>query len=222
LDGQERSTHLLGKAIPVDPGARRISVTAPGFLPFTQHINLLSQERRTLSIQLVPKLADGRAQTTPDREPDRATHPGSVPSRGSSLKPWVLLAEGTLSLGGLVLGVIEVSELAQSTRNRDRLLDEITSGNGNCLASSQMPHPACGRLADANANLDLLYTLSTVGFVSAGVGAAALVTTWIFWNDSAAATGAAKATANRALQAPIQVGVTRVPGGAVGGISGTF
>ncbi len=214
LDGAERSTRLLGRAIPVDPGGRRITVSAPGYQPFAKHINLLSKDRRTVRIRLVQKDDAQPAGASDDSNgrPEPANDQRLMSSSGVSAKTWVLIGEAALTLGGLGFGVYYTTEGSRLERERDSILEAIDTNMGSCAPNAVNRHPACGDLADTNDDITLAGGLSIAGYVTAGVGISALVATWVLWDDSAAA--------NPAAGGPL--GAIMLPGGGYATYRGQF
>lgn len=179
LDAKQLSAKLFGTSVPVDPGARRIRVTASGHVPFSQSINLLPKERRKLRVELV-------------REPPPDAAPGSVASdrtdsaprevsSSSATQVVVLAAEALITLGALGVGVGFTAEASSRERDRDNLLNSI--GMTSRCSGSSGEHPLCIDVRKADADARNARTVATLGYVGAGVGAAAFLVTWLVWPD---------------------------------------
>lgn len=222
LDGDERSPRLIGRPIPVDPGGRRISVSAPGYHPFAQHVNLLSKERRVLRIRLAEKASGGASQT------DAAQGDGAVqqdiesPGKGTSARTWVLIAEGALALGGAGLAAFYHTEHSTLQGNQQTLLADIPTGA--CVGDPASQHPNCPGLAEVNEDLDNANKLRIAGYVTAGVGLTALVTTLLVWDadseETATFSGSGRAGLPKAKPARLLVGGG--PSGVYGMVRGSF
>ena len=96
-----------------------------------------------------------------------------------------MIGESVLTAAGLGVGIgfaVARASAAESADSAKALVDKGAQGNP---AACAMPEGdvayACDDLSAALAHRDRASTLSTVGFVTAGVGAAALVSTWLFY-----------------------------------------
>ena len=96
------------------------------------------------------------------------------PPTGSSFKTIGMIASGAVAVIGLGVGVgfymkkQSAKDEAESIRNDNKL------GSSDC--SSGAKASACADLADANDRAESSRTISTIGFIGAGVGTAAFVT----------------------------------------------
>lgn len=179
LDGKQLSSQLFAAPIPVDPGLRRVEVAAPGHTAFTQAINMLPNERRSLRVQLVSKRV---AEPLPAPAQQPSTPPRHIKDDGVSAQVVVLATEALLTLGALGVGVGFTSEAASRDRDREALLRSI-SNEGGC-AAGEPQHGLCAEVRKADADAKNAREIATVGYAAAGVGAAAFIATWLLWPDN--------------------------------------
>ncbi len=178
IDGKRVSETLLGTAFPVDPGGRRIEVNAPGYEPFSIVVNLLPEERRQVRVELSQHEPDPVVTQPPkDRSPKTAPRKTS----GLSTQAIVLAGEALLTVGALAVGVGYSYEASSRERVRDQLVREIGDVSG--CAPGQTPHALCASVDRASADADTARQYATIGYVGAGVGAAAFLATWLLWPD---------------------------------------
>lgn len=182
LDGQRRSTQLLGHAIPLDPGTRRVEVIADGYEVFAHQVTLLPSEHQTLEVVLVPKETDTLAAAPMAGSPRETSDAREPTSSALSTKTYVMLAEAVVGAVGFGVGVafsIRADDLEQS---RATLADEL----GAATACGDSPVPRCERLSSLVDDVEEAQTIATAGYVTGAVGAAALVATWLLWPENEA------------------------------------
>jgi len=153
LDGTTVDRASLGQMQPIDPGKHAVKVTGDG-LQADETVVISAGEER------VVKLTLRRAQVTTAPEPDPPEpEPKAIPAAppqpdGSAQRTVGVLA---LIFGGVGLAVGTATGLMAASQEEDLQVD--------------CPRGACG--PDHHADLDqyrMLGTVSTVGFVTAGVG----------------------------------------------------
>lgn len=181
LDGKPLSTRLAGSPVPVNPGGRRVEVSAPGHVAFMQTINLLPEDRRELRVHLIPERAT--AETAPAAAGQVVfSPPDPRAARGPVTAQVVVLAtEALVTLGALGVGVGFTAEASSRERDRERLradLEEETS----CSGSN--PGALCAGVTQANLDARDARDIATVAYIGAAVGAAAFLTTWLLWPES--------------------------------------
>jgi hypothetical protein len=181
MDGTPVNAAALGVRRPADPGSHAIHASAPGYKgnDATVSVPVGGPVETTLTLEVDP---NATAATTPATTP---TTPGATPagmpdqppattSHGGSALPWIAFGVGG---AGLILGGI-TGALA---------LSKHSSLSGPC-GSGTCPSNESSDLSSYHT----LGTLSTVGFIVAGVGAAAGVTLLLVQpkaDSSPAATG---------------------------------
>jgi hypothetical protein len=174
-DGQVVGQAAYNTAVPVDPGAHRIEVSATGKKPFSSSVDVAASA--SVSVQ-IPKLENadpalpaggGAGDTAAGAGPTPATSSSAPaaatadigPSAGhSKALPYAL---GGLGVVGLAVGT--VFELKSRSANSDAL--KICPGDAACSQSDVDRH--AGLVSDAK-------TDQLIAIVGAGVGAAGLIT----------------------------------------------
>ncbi len=104
IDGEAFKTGLLGTAIKMNPGSRRIQVSAQGYEPVEQTVVLKDRERRTVRIALVAQASlsvtpPGAHVEPPPRQETLPDAPAPVPTKPEPASP------GKLTSTGLLLGI---------------------------------------------------------------------------------------------------------------------
>jgi hypothetical protein len=199
----------------LNPGAHQLKLSARGRSPFERSFTLkeaeevairaeLPEARSTLSGPALGPNAPARAaDAAPSRErPNPSAH-------RSSAKLYWLVGESVVTVAGLALGVgyavasASAHDRVQAAQSR---IDAAAPDNPGACSAPGMLSQACADLHSAIDDHDRDGTLSTIGFVAGGVGAAALVTTWLLYPHSASEGGQAS------LQPVIGLGALGVRG----------
>jgi hypothetical protein len=196
LDGKAYAPSELALATALDPGSHQLKISARGRSAFERSFSLKEGEQISIRAELPSgppesavrapgsSLSASPAQPVPSSAPvDSPKTAGTGP--GSSPKLYLLLGESAVTVAGLALGI--GYGLAESSA-RDRVqaaqgrIDQAAQDNtGACSTPGSSLGSACTDLRTAIDDHDRDATLSTVGFVAAGVGAAALLTTWLVY-----------------------------------------
>lgn len=195
LNGRQLARSILGRPAPVNPGKYHIVVTAPGYDPFVRDVTIKESERTRVAAELVRRTeASPAAAPTPtvqqergplDGAPPQTSEPHAGPGLEADLRTYVILGESLVTAAGLGLGIgflLAKDDAAERAREAQGDIGEgarcdSQSTDDDLLAS-------CRRLDDAVSDHDRARVLSTVGFVGAGVGAASIVLTVLFWPDT--------------------------------------
>ena len=181
-----------GTPVLLDPGRHRIIARAPGRRDFEMEITLVEGQTQTLEVSLAPP----RPIPALPRAPST-----SKPARDSAAlgaREIVLIGEATLTVAGLGTGIgfsVARSSASQRVERAQRLVDASTA-NGTSGCQEQSAPPACAELRSALDDHEEAARLATVGFVAAGVGAAATVLTWALWPSDRSAVTAGVDTRN--------------------------
>lgn len=197
LDGHPVSAAVFGRPIPENPGSHRLIVSAEGREPFTHDLTLSEGDAIVVTAVLpiakgAPSLAAAPAGAEVEPAADRAA-PQPAP-RSNRARTWVLVSEGAvtaISLGvgvGFTIGASSADSRADRARNV--LVDSSAYPSGACAAPTSMLAGPCGDLSDAVSAAKSRRGIATVGFVGAGVGAAAFAATWVLWPKSKAPSNA--------------------------------
>jgi len=154
LDGTAVERSALGQMQPIDPGKHAVKVTGDG-LQADETVVISAGEERVVKLTL-RRAAEARTTPepqAPEPEPQPAP-PAPPPPDGTALRAGGVLA---LIFGGVGLVVGTATGLMAASHQEDLTV--------------ACPHGACA--PDHHADLDqyrILGTVSTVGFVTAGVG----------------------------------------------------
>ncbi len=189
LDGKTLSASVLGVAIPMNPGKHQLRASAPGRVSFVSELKLVTGEASRVEVELraVPSTPSpssappvvASSGTTLERRPEaRADH------SSETARTVALVSEAGLFAAGLTTGIVFlVAKGGADDRYRtanDLVLSQVGGSDPNGTACS-IPRDGCADLEDARRESSRHGTLSTVGFVTAGVSAAAFGLTLILW-----------------------------------------
>ena len=147
LDDKPVPRALLGVPTPVNPGAHRLSVKAPGRAPFSSEITLAEGARGTLAVTL----------EAPVTAPERDVSSAPAPDKKRGVSP---LAIGFLTGGGLALAAGAVTGIS-ALSSRSKLESACKPGCPSSLADE---------LSDFRRDRTLSYLGFGVGLAAAGVG----------------------------------------------------
>ncbi len=205
LDGDQVAPLVLGRPAPLDPGRHRIKVEALGYEPFELEVTLAPGQSQRLDLPLkkkqaapadaAPSPAKVGATSTPESEAVPERDPGS--SIGA--REIVLVSEATVAVVGLSVGLgflLSRGSAESRIENAQKALDQLP-GEDNSACSSDPKPRACADLREAIGDSDSAGTISTVGFIVGGAGAAAALVTYLVWptdsKDRAIVVGPARA-----------------------------
>ena len=194
IDDEDMVTTLVGRPVPLNPGAHQIRVEVKGFQPYEESIDLGSGDRETLVVTLKPLSKEelaAREQQQQDEQVDvgvdlRPKKPGW------GAREYVLVGEGVLTAGALGFGVFSSIKQSAATGSaetagvevdtiRDQLPDPPSNENA-CSDPVPQLQSACSQLDKALADRDRWGTLLIVGYVGAGVGALTMLATFALWS----------------------------------------
>lgn len=201
IDGKAYTPSDLALGVPLDPGRHGLRVTAPGRRAFERGMLLKEGEQLAIRAELprnaalpVALVAPGAAapsQASPSSASPVA--PAASETSGSSAKLYLIIGESVITVAGLAMGIGYRSAVSSANDRIDSAQLRIdTAAPGDPTACSSMDAEAlaaCSDLQGAIDDHDRASRLSTVGFVSAGVGAAALLTTVLVYPSRSAKTG---------------------------------
>lgn len=190
VDGKPYPPSDLAVGLALNPGPHRLEVGAPGRLPFRLEFVLKEAERQSVRADLErePAVRPSLPVVSPGQRSSAFVPARAAASehKDSSSKLYVLLGEGVLTVAGLAVGI--AYRAAVSSTN-DRIGDaqgRVDSAAAGVEVSNACAMPmaaeltsACSDLGSAIDDHDRDIHLSNIGFVAAGVGAAALLATWL-------------------------------------------
>ncbi len=177
LDGNEVE---LGKPTIVDPGLHKVRAVRDGEEQ-RHEVSVAARAKQRLELD-VPSAPEGPApaQATPSNTPPA---PPATAAEQSSLKAPVLIGEGVVTLLGLGLGIGFTLQANKASSEADEALADINAKDPQrqCSSDKASVQSACAQLQDFKQQEFDARDLATIGFVTAGVGAVSLITTWLLW-----------------------------------------
>lgn len=188
LDDKVLSHTAVGEPIPANPGKHRITAVAAGRSRFAGEVELGVGEVKQLTLEMPEATtAPVLVRATPFEERSAAPAPvsaGSPPAKDDpvSAKTIALVGEGALFVAGLATGI--GFTIAKSSANKDYTdaASQVTDPGGcNEPKSGSKAAQYCPALLDAIDRRDRDGTIATVGFIGAGVSAAAFGLTLFLW-----------------------------------------
>lgn len=195
LDGRVFSPSELALGVPLNPGHHELVVSASGRTSFRRSFELHEGEQPEFHVELPAASALVAApRATPSvQAPPMSGSSYAAPTgpdvKRSSIKLYLMLGESAVALAGLVVGIASVAEEAAANHRVGAAQVRIDQASqGDVAACSGSPSAAvsgaCSDLNSAIDDHDRAALLSTVGFIAAGVGSVALVTTWVAFPDA--------------------------------------
>lgn len=189
LNDRSVAPSLFGKPTPRNPGPHRLVVSTPGYEPFIYETQLIEGEEHVVRIEpsMMMPLRSSPASAPPLALEKTETPP---PSSSRALRDWVLVTEGAITTAAIGVGIGYHLAAASADRRADTarvaLVTASAESNAQCGAPSGVVEALCDDLSRAVADGKSRRNVATIGFVTAGAGAAALVATWLLWpSDSA-------------------------------------
>jgi hypothetical protein len=183
VDDHPLSSAFLGKAIPLNPGRHTVVVSSPDRTTFTAELSLNETDAVVTNAPMLPVAKATGTPSLPTKGQDGP--PGSDTSAHvapPSARTYVLIGEAALSVGAAALGIGYT--LAASSEDSRAATNQAVLGLHGC-AQSATPRPAaCADLQSAIDGARNDRFIATIGFVGAGIGAAAFVGTLILWPSS--------------------------------------
>lgn len=190
IDSQPYPASELALGVPLNPGPHEVRVQATGRRAFERALTLKEGDRIVLPVVLpVAAPPGGPSDTSPAPEPPQPASAvsGAPPAEGgaSSAKLYLLIGESVLTAAGLGLGIGYAVARGSATERIDSAQARIDAGAADnpaaCGTAQGELAGACSDLTAALQDHEQATTLSRVGFVTAGVGAVALLTTWLVY-----------------------------------------
>ena len=159
IDGSSVSAAVIGTAIPLDPGAHTVHVTATGKTPFDKQLDLVEKGApTTVDVVLSEAPLPSDTTTTDTTTTTTTTADTTSPSKGGAGPwPWIIGGVGVVALGGAAF------MYAKRSSTISELDDTCGTDRSRCPQSKS-------DVADSGK------TYTTVGNVLLGVGGAAVIT----------------------------------------------
>jgi hypothetical protein len=195
LDGKAYAPSELALGQALNPGAHELKVTAPGRRPFESAFSVREGDQLTIRAELRSEPpAVGAPVLAPDAHSSASMQVDSTRAaevhRRPSPKVYLMLGESAVAVAGLALGIsyaIAESSARDRVQTAQSAIDHSAGSNvGACTTPGASLGSTCSDLRTAIDDHDRDATISTVGFACAGVGAAALLTTWLVYPSHAA------------------------------------
>jgi hypothetical protein len=195
IDGKVFSPSELVLGVPLNPGHHELSVSASGRSSFRRSLDLKEGEQPELRAELPPAPASAAAPSAPAsvQAPPMSgssyAAPTGTDSKHSSTKLYLMLGESAVALAGLVVGIAGAEEQVGANHHVNSAqarIDQASQGDDTACRGSPSTAlaVACSDLNSAIDEHDRAVLLSTVGFIAAGVGTVALITTWVAFPDA--------------------------------------
>lgn len=202
IDRRPYPASELVLGVPLDPGLHELRVQAAGRRPFERALKLKEGDRTVLPVTMAVAAPPGGPN---EPRSDEAPEPSgtvavaaTVEHRPSSAKLYLMIGESVLTAAGLGVGIGYAVARGAATERVDSAQARINAGSSENPAACSMPSGevaiACSDLTNALADHDRAATLSQIGFVTAGVGAVALLTTWLVYPSPRAAAAGFRVT----------------------------
>lgn len=173
----------------VEPGTHFVEVSLDGYDTEKREVVARAGGEEGLRIELAKKAAGAAPAAGP--APPQGNGGKQAPSQNgtggggtrddSSTKTTVLIAEGVVAAIGLGVGVGYLLAKSSAEDDRDRLKQRSITEVGANGCASQPDASVCVDLEDAADRARKNATISTVGFVGAGVAVIGLGATWLLW-----------------------------------------
>jgi hypothetical protein len=178
LDGKDASSALQGKAIPVNPGPHKLRMEAAGQVGEMDFVAREGQKSRAVEIALKPAGEADKSREGDKTKDDTKDGKDEKGLPGGRVAALVLGGVGIVSLG---TGIV---------------FDRVANGQFNDVAESP-----CGKTKTCSSDAFSSFNTSrTLGFLTLGIGAAALVTGVVLWFVSGGSTSKSDASSAKRLQ----------------------
>jgi hypothetical protein len=194
IDGAPVKSELLGAPIPLNPGTHAVVVFATGRRPFHVQVTVSEGSAVTQAAELVPEVGGASGPPPPSSLPTAPASTQAEPRRDasgeatSSAKTWVLIGEAAVTAAGIGVGIGYLAAASTAQTRIDDANHQIDLAMNPMGCAGQVTTPAlqanCENLATAITDHRHDTSLAVAGFVGAGVGAAAFITTLIVWKTS--------------------------------------
>lgn len=196
IDRQPFAVSEMALGIPLNPGLHQLRVQAAGRRPYERALKVKEGDRTTLSVVLpVAAPPGGPVETSQGAEPPMPSAPAALTAdndKSSSAKLYLMIGESVLTAAGLGVGIGYAVARGAATERVDAAQSQIDAAAPGdpaaCATPDSVLSGACSDLTTAQRDHDRAVLLSQIGFVTAGVGAAALLTTWLVYPSARART----------------------------------
>ena len=197
VDGKAYPSTELAQGLVLDPGRHEIRVAAVGRRNFERVLVLKEGERVALRPELavsappstapLPSAGTKASANAPDSPAtERApapVHEGGMPSA----KVYLLIGESALTVAGLAVGIgyrVAASSATDRVNGDQANIDRVAPNDIHACTAYPELTSTCSDLRASIHDHDHAAAISNVGFLTAGIAAAALVTTWLVYPNT--------------------------------------
>lgn len=181
VDGKEVGKSPLADPVYVEPGEHSVVAKKQGFREGSKSASVLKGALANVTLELssdtqaMPGSGIGGTDGPADAN-------GGVDTSSTNTRTIVLVTGAALTVVGLGVGIGFAIDAGSSRDKEKELGAEVENklGPSGCSGSSDS---LCAELADTVDHTDRSRMLSTVGFIGAGVFAAATVATYFLWQE---------------------------------------
>jgi hypothetical protein len=156
LDGEAIDSALLGVPIKVNPGAHRLTGSAPGYAPVEHSLTLAEGQSEQLELRFVAQPLVAEEPSPGMNDADGAEPVPELAPR----RPWMWVGFGVAAAGAVAGGVTGILSLTQT----HDIKDEQCNGGTRCAAAAQ------GDIDTATALANVSNVALAVGAVGLGIG----------------------------------------------------
>ena len=195
LDDKAYANRVLSLGLPVNPGRHTLRISSAGRRDFERTVLLAEGEQLTVRPELAVSAPSPEtsgvafASHGGFASPGKGALPNPSAGRSSSTKLYLMLGESALAVAGLAVGLgysLAASSAADRIGVAQGRIDAAAPGNTSAC-SEQTPEllGACTDVRNALGDHERAARLSNIGFIAAGLGVAALATTWFVYPSKA-------------------------------------
>jgi hypothetical protein len=186
VDGHPMPPAVLGKPIPMNPGRHVLVLSAPDHTAFTTAVTLNETDAVVANAILSPLTKSGAMSPLKAAPPPpvaaREPIPDAASSSGLHARTYVLIGEAVVALSGVALGIGFTLHASSEDERADLARKRVGSSSG-CVTLPE--NPLCAVMRGSMNEAEDDRTVARIGFIGAGVAAAAFVGTFILWRPAA-------------------------------------
>jgi hypothetical protein len=181
VDRRSLGSTSFGKPMPLNPGKHAFAVSSPGFFTFTTELSLNEGDAVVTNVVLVPDSNANSVSVLADSTSTSAPGPRGR-SGASPARTILLVGEAAATAGALAIGIAFTLEASSEDETASRARARLPGASA-CTPSapSQALPSACAELAGAVDDARRDRFAARLGFIGAGVGAAAFAATLFLW-----------------------------------------
>jgi hypothetical protein len=217
VDGAVIGTSPITSPVFLEPGTHKVAASKVGYAWQERNLTISKGEELRVDMQLVasngavakeePKTvtkSPSDKQKTPDAPFDDSNR---VSSDGPN--PYILIAGGVVTVGGLVTGLVFNAKANSKFDDGDSRLADVAAGN--CYAPTAANKPNCATAAQEIKDGDKAKNFAIASFVVGGAAAVGTLVYWLWPRRTSSAT-----------EHVVQINAAALPGNAWVGLSSHF